>query len=140
MRILALDIGDVRCGIAICDPAETIASPVCVLPTREVEQNAPSFRRVIEDWEPEALVCGLPLSMSGERGAQAEKIKQKAETIAQRVNLPLAFSDERLSSKEAKRMLREKGLSEKDMRGKVDMIAASLFLQSYIDKKNRSSN
>ncbi|MBQ9620635.1 MAG: Holliday junction resolvase RuvX, partial [Atopobiaceae bacterium] len=79
------------------------------------------------------LVCGLPLTLGGEEGPQAVDISGKAREIAARCALPLEFCDERLSSSEAKRILHEQGLSEKDMRGKVDMVAASLFLQSWLD-------
>lgn len=81
------------------------------------------------------VVSGLPLTMKGEMGPQAKQIKQIAQDIARRLNLPLEFSDERLSSSEAKRILREKGYSEREMRGKVDMIAASVFLQSWLDSR-----
>ena len=81
---MALDIGEVRCGIAVSDPQERIASPVCVLPTQEVLANAPSFRRVVEDWEPELLLSGLPLSLNGEKGPQAQRIEEKAVRIAKR--------------------------------------------------------
>ena len=139
MRVMALDIGKVRCGIAISDPAERIATPICVLPTSEVEQNAPSFRRLLEDWEPEMILSGLPYTLAGEEGPQAESIRAVAGAIAKRAGLPLEFTDERLSSSEAKRSLREKGFSEKEMRGKVDMIAESLFLQSWLDSRANSA-
>lgn len=132
---MALDIGKVRCGIAISDPAERVASPICVLPTKEVIDNAPSFRRLIEDWEPEMILSGLPYTLSGEEGPQAESIRSAARTISKHMGLPLEFTDERLSSSQAKRSLREKGYSEKEMRGKIDMIAASLFLQSWLDSR-----
>ena len=135
MRVLALDIGQVRVGVAISDPAERVASPVCVLPSAEVRAGAKSFRRVLEDWEPDMLLCGLPYTMAGEEGPQAEHIRVFAADIAQQTGLPLEFTDERLSSSQAKRSLREKGMSEKDMRGKVDMIAASLFLQAWLDAR-----
>lgn len=135
MRIMALDIGEVRCGIAISDPDERVASPVCVLPTNEVKANAASFRRVCQDWEPEMLVSGLPLSLTGEAGAQAQRCKEIALLVGKNLQLPVDFSDERLSSAEAKRVLRERGLSERDTRGKVDMIAASIFLQSWLDAR-----
>ena len=139
MRVMALDIGKVRCGIAISDPAGRIATPICVLPTSEVEQNAPSFRRLLQDWEPEMILSGLPYTLAGEEGPQAESIRAVAGAIAKRAGLPLEFADERLSSSEAKRSLREKGFSEKEMRGKVDMIAASLFLQSWLDSRANSA-
>ena len=133
MRVLALDIGEVRVGIAVSDPAGRVASPVCVLPAAEVLSHAVTFRRVLEDWEPELLLSGRPMTMAGEDGPQAERIMAQARKIAEACDLPLEFADERLSSSEAKRILREQGLSEKSMRGKVDMVAASLFLQSWLD-------
>ena len=136
MRVLALDIGEKRVGVAVSDPDERIASPVCVLPTSEVTAQARSWRTVLEDWEPELLLCGLPYTLAGEEGPQAQGIRQVAEQIGASAGLPIEFADERLSSAEAKRSLREKGLTEKAMRGKVDMIAASLFLQSWLDARN----
>lgn len=136
MRAVALDIGEVRCGIAATDASGTLASPVCVLPAREVLEGAPSWRRVLEDHEPEVLVCGLPRTLAGEEGPQAARVREQAERIATACGLPLEFEDERLSSAEAKRILREQGLSERAMRGKVDMVAASLFLQAWLDARH----
>ena len=133
MRVLALDIGEVRVGVAVSDPAGRVASPVCVLPSAEVLAHAASFRRVLEDWEPDLLVCGLPRTLAGEEGPQAARIREQAQRIASTCGIPLEFADERLSSAEAKRILRSQGLSERAMRGKVDMVAASLFLQSWLD-------
>ena len=135
MRVLALDIGEVRVGIAVSDPAARVASPVSVLPAAEVLAHASSFRRVLEDWEPDLLVCGLPRTLAGEEGPQAERIRAQAERIAASCGLPLEFADERLSSAEAKRILKEQGLSERAMRGKVDSVAAGLFLQSWLDAR-----
>ena len=135
MRVLALDIGEVRVGVAVSDPAGRVASPVTVLPAQEVLAHAATFRRVLEDWEPELLVCGLPRTLAGEEGPQAERIRAQAEKIAAACGLPLEFADERLSSAEAKRILKEQGLSERAMRGKVDSVAAGLFLQSWLDAR-----
>lgn len=133
MRYMALDIGKARIGIAVSDPEGRVASPLKVLPADEVLSGARSFRMLVEDWAPDALVCGLPFTLAGEEGPQAALVKERAERIAQACDLPLHFSDERLSSSEAKRFLREGGYDEKSMRGKVDMIAASIFLQSWLD-------
>lgn len=140
MRALALDIGEVRIGIAASDASGRIASPVKVLPAAEVLAHAKSFRYVLEDYEPDVLVCGRPQTLSGEDGPQAERIMAQARQIAAACELPLEFADERLSSAEAKRILREQGLSEKQMRGKVDMIAASLFLQAWLDSRGEGGN
>ena len=140
MRVLALDIGEVRVGIAVSDPAGRVASPVCVLPAAEVLSHAVTFRRVLEDWEPELLLSGRPMTMAGEDGPQAERIMTQARKIADACGLPLEFADERLSSSEAKRILREQGLNERSMRGKVDMVAASLFLQSWLDARAEAND
>lgn len=133
MRVMALDIGEVRIGVAISDSEGKVASPLKVLPAADVLANGAEFRRLVEDWEPEQLVCGLPYTMSGEEGPQAASIRERAERIAKARNLPLDFIDERMSSTQAKRILREEGLDERSMRGKVDMIAASIFLQTWLD-------
>ena len=133
MRVLALDIGNARTGIAVSDPLQRVATPVCVLPSAEVADNAKSFRRVIEDYEPELLVCGLPKSLSGDDSKQTKDVRLIAEKISAACDIPHVFVDERLSSREAKQALRDMGYDERKMRGKVDMIAASLFLQSWLD-------
>lgn len=133
MRVLALDIGQTRIGIAASDATGKVASPVAVLPAQEVVSGARTWRRVLEDYEPELLVCGLPITLAGEEGPQAERIREIAMKISRACDVPLEFQDERLSSAEAKRILREQGMNERRMRGKVDMVAASLFLQTWLD-------
>ncbi len=132
---LALDIGEVRVGIAVSDASGSVAMPVKVLPAQEVLSCARTFRLLIEDYEPDVLVCGLPQTLAGEEGPQAARIRAAAERISRVTSLPVAFTDERLSSREAKRILREQGLTERSMRGKVDMVAASLFLQTWLDEQ-----
>lgn len=137
MRVLALDIGERRVGLAVCDAEERVALPLKVLPAAEVLSCARSFRSILEDYEVELLLCGRPLTMAGEVGPQAARLEEQARRIAASCALPLDFVDERLSSSEAKRILREQGLSERDMRGKIDMVAASLFLQSWLDARQQ---
>lgn len=132
-RIMALDIGEVRVGIAISDPTAKVASPLKVLPTVEVTSMAQSFRSLLEDYEPSVLLVGLPLSLDGSENAQAEQVRRVAASIQTTTELPLRFVDERFSSSEAKRILREQGYTERTMRGRIDMIAASLFLQAWLD-------
>lgn len=136
MRIMALDIGRVRTGIAATDAQATIASPVKVMPSQEVFDNSKNFRYLIEDYDPDLLVVGLPVSMGGDENEHAKWVREQAERISKFTGLKIVFQDERLSSTEAKRILRESGMSERDMRGKVDMVAASVILQTYIDGLN----
>ncbi|HIR90430.1 MAG TPA: Holliday junction resolvase RuvX [Candidatus Limicola stercorigallinarum] len=135
MIALALDIGEVRVGIAVSDATGRIAMPVKVLPAAEVAGMARPFRLLLEDYEPDVLVCGRPETLGGEDGPQAERVMKVARSVADATGLPLEFVDERLSSREAKRILREQGLSEREMRGKVDSVAASLFLQTWLDQQ-----
>lgn len=131
---MALDIGEKRVGIAVSDATGRIASPVKVLPASEVIGMARPFRMLLEDYEPEILVCGRPMTLAGEEGPQAARVMEQARAIGRAAGLPVAFADERLSSTEAKRILREQGLNERSMRGKVDMVAASVFLQTWLDE------
>ena len=140
MVALALDIGETRVGIAVSDAAGRVAMPVKVLPAAEVTGLARTFRLIVSDHEPDILVCGLPRTLSGEEGPQAARIRGIARELADRLGIELAFADERLSSAEAKRVLRAQGLNEQQMRGKVDMIAASLFLQAWLDGHDREEH
>lgn len=143
MRILALDVGDKRTGVAVSDDTQRIASPVAVLDTAELLRDGSKLRSLMQDYEAERMVVGLPLTLAGEEGPQARHIRtltRKIFTAAGKSDIEqelasgtLVFFDERLSSKEAQSSLALQGLSERDQRGKVDMIAASLFLQTYLD-------
>lgn len=135
MVAMALDIGEKRVGIAVSDATGRVASPVKVLPASEVIGMARPFRMLLEDYEPEILVCGRPMTLAGEEGPQAARVMEQARAIGRAAGLPVAFADERLSSAEAKRILREQGLNERSMRGKVDMVAASVFLQTWLDER-----
>lgn len=134
MQVLALDIGEKRIGVASGNTASGIANPVKVMPADEVMANARTWRMLLEDYEPELLVCGCPKSMSGAKGQQAQRVMAAAERIAAAAGLPVEFVDERLSSSEAKRYLRDQGMSERDMRGKVDSVAASVFLSTWLEQ------
>jgi putative Holliday junction resolvase len=130
---MALDIGEVRTGIAVSDSAGRVAHPLKVLPTSMVITLASSFRVLLDDYEPGLLLVGLPLSLDGTENEQAERVRTLAGALGRSAQLPLEFADERLSSREAKRILREQGCTEREMRGKIDAVAASLFLQTWLD-------
>ncbi|MDR0347403.1 MAG: Holliday junction resolvase RuvX [Coriobacteriales bacterium] len=131
MRVLAFDIGEKRIGVAGGDTDAKIAIPISTISAQEVLSGAPVFRRLIEDHEPGLLVVGLPLSLDGEENQQAKRVREVAERIAEATGLPVVYQDERLSSAEARRSLRETGCTEREMRGKIDMVAASFILRAY---------
>lgn len=135
MRVLALDIGGSRVGLAFADTVHNVAVPLKVLPYAEVASLAPPFRRVLEDYEPDLLLSGMPLTMAGERGPQALRVEEVARGLSDRSGIALEFIDERLTSAQAKRIMHEQGMTEREMRGKLDAVAASLFLQSWLDAR-----
>jgi putative Holliday junction resolvase len=135
LRILALDIGEKRTGIAVSDVSEVIASPLVVLQTQEVLDMAKPFKRLLDDYEVDLLLVGLPKTLSGGLSEQSSSIVDLANTISHITGIKLEYFDERLSSKEAKKVLREMGMSEKEMRGNLDKYAAAIFLQTYLDLK-----
>jgi len=130
---MGFDIGRKRLGVAVSDESGRIASPVVVLEVEALKGDRRPLVRLIEDYEPKLGVVGLPLTLKGEEGVQADEVRALTAQYLEPLGLKLVFFDERLSSREAKRTFREAGVSERRARGKIDMIAATLFLQAYLD-------
>lgn len=139
MRVLGLDIGERRIGVAVSDPSGSIASPVRVLDARAVLGDPAPLLRLVDDYEVETVVVGLPLTMAGEEGPQARIARAAGEKLARRLPVPVVYWDERLSSAEARRVMTASGVSDRDKRGRVDMVAAAVFLQSYLDANRERS-
>lgn len=135
MRALGLDIGSVRIGVAVSDASGSVASPLTVFDARSIAADVRPLARVVEDYEAELLVVGLPLTLSGEEGPQAASTRETAERIGLALGLPVTYVDERLSSTEARRVMREAGMSEKEQRGSLDKVAAAIVLQGYLDSR-----
>ena len=133
MRALGLDIGSVRIGVAVSDPSGCIASPVTVLDAKALAGDLRPFLRLVEDYESECLVVGLPLTLAGEEGPQAALVRAEADRLAAAAGLPVVYADERLSSEEARRCMAASGMSEKEQRGAVDKVAAAIILQGWLD-------
>lgn len=137
MRALALDIGEKRIGVAVSDPSGTVATPVAVLDATKTLSDGRELVRLAEDYEAELLVVGLPLSLDGSEGPQAARVRKAAERLAGFLRLPVEFADERLSSTQAVRSMSDVGVGSRRARGSVDMVAAAIFLQSYLDSHRR---
>ena len=132
-RILCLDVGDVRIGIAVSDPTRTIASPVEVL-TRV--GWGPDTRRIAElcrQYDTTEIVSGLPLNMDGTEGFQARKVRDFCAQL-EKAGLSVIFQDERLSTVSAEDVLIESNVSRKDRKQVVDKIAASVILQQWMEE------
>jgi putative Holliday junction resolvase len=136
--VLGLDIGERRVGVAISDPDARVATPHDIIDAKSVE-DASTLARMIDDWEIGLVVIGLPNSLDGTEGPQAVRVRVCGDTLASRLPVPVVYQDERMSSAEAKRRMAESGLSEKEQRGRVDMVAAALILQSYLDAHGDSA-
>jgi putative Holliday junction resolvase len=133
VRRLGLDIGERRIGVAVSDPSGRVATPLVVLDARALARDMTPLRRIIEDYEPEELVVGLPLTLSGEEGPQAASIRATVRRLIEPLGTAVAYHDERFTSTEAERAMAAAGADSKARRGSVDMVAATLLLQSYLD-------
>jgi putative Holliday junction resolvase len=140
-RLLALDVGDVRCGLAISDPACRVATPLEVQATAELLRDGLRLRQLQEDFEFTGLVVGLPLTLAGEEGPQARHVRSLTDKLlavagTDLAALPLTFVDERYSSVQAAATLSEAGLNSRQQRGRRDALAATLLLQGFLDARN----
>jgi putative Holliday junction resolvase len=136
MRRLGLDIGEKRVGVAVSDPSGRVATPLKVLEASALTGEAVVLRRLVEDYGVRELVVGLPLTLAGDEGHQAKRVRAEAERLADAVGLPLVMWDERLSSTSAARAMSEAGEDSRARRGRLDMVAASLLLQGYLDSRH----
>ena len=134
MRIAALDVGEARIGIAVSDELGLTAQGVGVVQRRGGRHDLEALAERLAPYQPERLVVGLPLNMNGTEGPQAEKVRAFATRVAEHLNLPLEFSDERLTTVAAERTLLEADLSRRRRRDLVDQVAATLILQTYLDR------
>ncbi len=133
MRLLGLDIGEARIGVAVSDPGGTIASPLDVLDARQLARDIRPLKTLAEDYEVAGLVIGLPLSMDGTEGRQAASVRSAGDRLGRALGLPVTYADERLTSATASRAMGEGGVNSKKQRGRLDMVAAAIILQSYLD-------
>jgi len=134
-RILGLDVGSRRIGIAVSDPLGITAQGLETLQRKNKRHDFEHLARVIHHYEVKEIVVGLPLRMSGAEGTQSEKMRAFADDLHKKFGLPVHLWDERLTSAEANRFLRETELSI-EKRGKaVDRMAAVLILQGWMESR-----
>ncbi len=136
MTILCLDIGRSRIGVALSDPGGTLARPHAVLPAPG--GAAALVRRLqplVEEFEVGEIVVGLPRRLGGEHGPEAAAVTRLAEELAELTEMPVRLWDERLSTVEATRILRERGVRGRRLKALVDQVAAAVILQSYLDHR-----
>lgn len=130
-RILGLDIGERRIGVAVSDEMGTIASPVGMI--RREGDVARELKALVERYGAVRLVAGLPVGLSGREGPQAAVVREFAEALAGEVDVPLEYWDERLSTAVAERTLIAGGTRRNKRKEKIDAVAAAVILQGYLD-------
>jgi len=132
-RLLALDIGDARIGIAVSDPMRMIASPVEVLHRVGWGPDSRHIRDLCDRYETDEIVSGLPLNMDGTEGFQAKKVREFCAQL-EKLGLKVFYQDERLSTVTAEDALLEDDMSRLARKGTVDKVAAAVILRQWLDE------
>ena len=133
MRILALDPGTKRIGIAISDELKMIAQPLEFVPAEPYVDFLARLKEIIREKEVELILVGMPRNMDGSYGPAALKVREFVAALRDAVTVPIQTWDERLTSAQAQRFLIQGGVRRKERKEKVDKTAAAILLQSYLD-------
>ena len=133
-RRIAFDYGDMRTGVALCDPDGILSSPLCVLETRS-KNFITEISSLLSEHEPIRIFIGKPLNMSGKAGESAEKVTAFVEQIRSITSLPIQLVDERLSTVSAQRKLKEAGVSMRDSKSLIDAMAAVAILEQGLQSE-----
>ncbi len=137
MRVLGLDYGGRRIGVAICDELGMTAQGVGTVIRKNRDTDLAAIAAFVERFEVETIVVGYPLRLDGSEQIQCEKVNVFIKRLEARFSLPVVRWDETLSTKEAEELLRERGVKPEKRRTLVDRVAASLILQRYLDARSR---
>lgn len=132
-RILALDVGEKRVGVAVSDPLGYSAQPLCVLPRKPHGAFLAALAELVRDYEVTLLVLGLPRRTTGEKGPEAQRVLALASEIRAKLGLNCETWDEWLTTVAAERVLLEGGLRRQERRQVVDKTAAALILDGYLN-------
>jgi putative pre-16S rRNA nuclease len=132
-RVLGLDLGDARIGVAISDPERRFAVPIGTIHVGQPPGELKAVAALVTEHDATLLVIGLPRSMSGEEGPRAALAREFGAALEAVVGVPIEFQDERLSTVEAERVLRDAGVTGRDRRRVVDRSAATVILQGWLD-------
>ena len=136
-RIMALDVGDVRIGIALSDLLQTIASPYETYRRKGFRKDIDYILKLAGEKEVGHIVSGLPLSMDGSENEQSAKVREFAEALAASTEIPVSFADERFTTVSAERLLISADVSREGRKKVVDKIAAAIILEGYLSKQKK---
>ncbi|MBU4438448.1 MAG: Holliday junction resolvase RuvX [Acetobacterium sp.] len=133
-RILGIDVGDKRIGVAVTDPLQITAQGVMTLKRKTRDDDLVAFQELIAKYEIKKVVAGLPLNMDGSESAQTRKTVNFCQFIKKRLNIEIIYIDERLTSAWSEKVLIEGNVSRENRKDYIDMLAAQIILQSYMDR------
>jgi putative Holliday junction resolvase len=136
---MALDVGDVRIGVALSDETGTLASGLVTLKSVGPRKDAQALAALAREHDVGEVVVGLPLRLDGSLGSQAEKVLAFVERLRRVARLPVVARDERLTSVEADERLAEAGVRRRDRKARIDQAAAALILQEHLDERKKSN-
>lgn len=140
MRTMGLDVGERRIGVAISDPDERLAVPLRVLERRGGAADARAVAELARREGVGRIVVGLPVSLDGRLGPQARQTQSFAELLRAATDAEVVLYDERFSTTEAERHLRQLGMREREMRTRRDAVAAAIILQAYLDSRRAAAD
>jgi putative Holliday junction resolvase len=132
-RVLALDVGGRRIGVALSDPTRVLASPLTTLRAEPRARVLAEIAALVQRHEVAEIVVGLPLTLSGEIGPQAQLVQEFARQLQQELSVPLHLLDERLTTVAAERMMMDLGMKPEQRKARIDEVAASIILQDFLD-------
>ncbi|MBR7007751.1 MAG: Holliday junction resolvase RuvX [Ruminococcus sp.] len=138
MKILAVDYGDTRTGLAVSDRTEFLATPVGTITERNAQRLAQKVADAVKEQGAELIVVGLPINMNGTKGPRAEKCEEFAQMLRELVECPVEMWDERSTTVTAHNILNTTNVRGKARKAVVDTVAASIILESYLEYRRKN--
>ncbi len=137
MKIMAVDLGDARTGLAVCDRTEFLASPIGTVEERKFEILVQKVAYMAKQYEVEEIVVGLPLNMNGSKGPRAEKAELFANALNEATDIPVNMWDERSTTVQAHNYLNVTNTRGKKRKEIVDTVSATIILEAYLDFRRK---
>ena len=138
MRILGIDYGEARTGMAVCDESESIATVIGTIHERDKERLADKIAEVCKQEQIKKIVSGLPKNMDGTEGFRAEHTRKFCAMLQERMpEIPIEFYDERMTTMAASRFMHEGNVKHKKQKNSIDALSAQIILQDYLDRKRK---
>lgn len=134
MRVLALDVGEKRIGVAVSDPLGIIAQGLTVIARKDQQADLEEIKKISGEYNADSVVVGMPVNMDGTRGKSAEKVNEFVKALKGCLSIPVSTYDERLSTKESEKFLISADVSRKKRKTVIDKMAAQLILESYLER------